>query len=144
MPESSQTFERTRDGFRTRLRYGKGLRGRFLITLDDERMAERRWKTGMRDVATLLMRAGHSARAPIILEEAGKAPTERDLADAVRIAEALCVGKGSGKRKVSAVIARGFAERWTDGTLTRDHSRSRRSQKDCGPRWFPASRSSAR
>jgi hypothetical protein len=55
----------------------------------------------MRELAGLLMRAGHSARAPIILEEAGKAPTEQDFADAARIAEALCAGKENGKRKVS-------------------------------------------
>jgi hypothetical protein len=42
-------------GFRTRLRYGKGLRGRFLITLTDEAAAEKR-ATKMREVADKLAR----------------------------------------------------------------------------------------
>jgi integrase len=115
-------LERTPDGnHRTRLRYGKGLRGRFLITLTDEAAAERR-AVKMRELAELLARAGHSARAPIILEEAGKAPTAKDFDDAVRIAEGLCAGKGSKtKRATSAVTFAAHAEKWTDGTLARDY-----------------------
>ena len=86
-------LKRVPEGHKTRLRYGKGLRGRFLITLHDEAAAETR-AIRMRDLATMLGRAGHSGRAPIILEEAGKAPTEKDFAEAVTYVEALCAGKG--------------------------------------------------
>jgi hypothetical protein len=34
--EKPERLERVDGGFRVRLRYGKGLRGRFLIRLDDE------------------------------------------------------------------------------------------------------------
>jgi len=114
-------LDRTPDGFhRTRLRYGKGLRGRFVITLRDEDAAARR-ASKMRELADMLASAGHSARAPIILEEAGKAPSEQDFADAVRIAEALCAGKGKAKRAVAADTFAALAEKWTDGTLARDY-----------------------
>ncbi|HTQ07151.1 MAG TPA: hypothetical protein VMI54_25015 [Polyangiaceae bacterium] len=85
--------------FRTRLRYGKGLRSRFVIKLRDEAEAEKR-ATKMRELANVLARAGHSARAPIILEEAGEAPTAADFDDAVRYAEALCAGKARSRRSV--------------------------------------------
>lgn len=120
MPTDSRVLEPTAGGFRVRLRYGKGLRARFLVKLDDESAATRRAER-MRDLANMLAAAGHSAQAPIILEEAGKAPTEQDFADAVRIAEALCAAKGNGKRKVSVMTFADFAERWTNGTLARDH-----------------------
>jgi integrase len=123
-PQSGQSdLERTPDGFhRTRLRYGKGLRGRFLIKLTDEAAAEKR-ATKMRELAELLARAGHSARAPIILEEAGAAPTEKDFDDAVRIAEALCAGKGKGSKKPRSAepTFRDLADRWTDGRLAREY-----------------------
>jgi integrase len=121
MPREHDGLELTADGFfRTRLRYGKGLRARFVIKLCDEAAAAKRAER-MRELADMLARAGHSSRAPIILEEAGAAPTEKDFDDAVKYAEALCAGKGKAKAKASTVTFADFAERWTDGTLTRDH-----------------------
>ncbi len=105
--------------FRTRLRYGKGLRGRFLIKLRDEDAAQKR-ADRMRELADLLARAGHSSRAPIILEEAGAAPNESEFSDAVRIAEALCAGKGKAKPKKVETTFAALGEKWTDGTLARD------------------------
>lgn len=114
-------LDRTPDGnHRTRLRYGKGLRGRFLITLQDEAAAERR-AVKVRELADLLARAGHSARAPIILEEAGRAPSEHDFMEAVRIAEALRAGKGTKKPRVAEPTFRELADRWTDGRLAREY-----------------------
>ncbi len=113
-------LEKTHDGHRVRLRYGKGLRGRFLITLQDEAAAEKR-AVKMRELAEALARAGHSARAPIILEEAGKAPTEKDFTEAVRIAEGLCAGKGQAKRKATASTFAELGERWSDGRLAREY-----------------------
>ncbi len=106
--------------FRTRLRYGKGLRGRFLIKLRDEDAAQRR-ADRMRELADLLARAGHSSRAPIILEEAGAAPTEQDFADAERIVEALCAGKGAAKTKKAETTFATLAGKWTDGSLAREY-----------------------
>jgi integrase len=119
MPDEKERLEPTAEGFRTRLRYGKGLRGRFLITLHDEAAAEKR-AIRMRELATALARAGHSARAPIILEEAGKAPTERDFAEAVRIAEALCAGKGTAPKLRPTKTVQDLGDDWTSGRLARD------------------------
>jgi integrase len=122
MPKPTKPdLERTTDGFhRTRLRYGKGLRGRFLITLHDEAAAEKR-AVRMREMAEMLARAGHSARAPIVLEEAGKAPTEKDFSDAERIVHGLCAGKGEAKARKAESTFQALADRWTSGALAREY-----------------------
>ncbi len=129
-------LERTVDGFRVRLRYGKGLRGRFLIRLQDEVAAERR-ATRMRELADLLVRSGQAARAPIILEEAGAAATERDFVDALKIAEGLCGTADQtppDKRRSFSELAK----LWTNGSLAREFpdqvSAKRTAARHCAPR----------
>lgn len=127
---SEVEIEATPDGFfRTRLRYGKGLRGRFAIKLRDPEAAEKR-ATKMKELASMLARAGHSARAPIILQEAGAAPTAGDFDDAVRIAEALCAGKGKAPKAKPSATFQALGEEWASGKLRAkwpDHVKAKKS-----------------
>lgn len=118
MADEHETLEPHPDGFRTRLRYGKGLRGRFVIKLRDETEALRRERK-LRDLAGMLASAGLTAEAPIILKHAAAVQSERDFEEMVRMAEARCVGTGKVKR--STLTFRQLGERWTDGTLAKDH-----------------------
>src|SRR5262245_47313446 len=77
------------EGFRVRLRYGKGLRGRFVIRLSDQAAADRR-ATGIRELAERLVSDGRSAEALLILKKAGEVQSEQDFAEVVRVAEELC------------------------------------------------------
>src|SRR5258706_7438272 len=87
---STDDLERTPEGFfKTRLRYGKGLRGRFLIRLTDEEAAKRR-QVRLRELAEMLSAAGHSAEAPIILRKAAAVISDADFAEAARVAVQLC------------------------------------------------------
>lgn len=104
-------------GFRVRLRYGKGLRKRFLIALTDEPSARRRAHR-LRDLASMLARAGYSLEAPIILRKAAAVTNERDFAEAVKVAEGLCGGQGrSPKALLARVTFKELAEDWTSGRL---------------------------
>ncbi len=124
-PMENTKLDPAPDGFWVRLRYGKGLRGRFLIRVADEAEAGVR-AVRLQELAAMLGSAGHSAEAPIVLEEAAGATSAKDFAEAIRFAEDLCAGKGSPRKPSAAkraprVTFRVFATRWTDGTLAREH-----------------------
>jgi integrase len=120
-------------GFRTRLRYGKGLRGRFWIKLSDPNAAKKR-AARLRELADALGRAGHSARAPIILEEAGAAVADKDFNEAVEAAEKLCGGMiNVPKLAATRTTVQGLGEDWTEGRLHRrfpDQIKEKRSVAD--------------
>lgn len=111
-------LEKTSEGYRLRLRYGKGLRGRFLIRLTDEAAAERR-AVKLRELAELLASAGHSAEAPIILRKAAAVQSDRDFAEAVRVAEDLCKASPKAIKRLQArsLTFRELGEQWTDERL---------------------------
>ena len=120
--KSENDLERTAEGFRTRLRYGKGLRGRFVIKLSDEPAAERR-AAKLRELAALLAATGHSAEAPIILRKGCNVQTDREFAEVVQFAESLCGKAGApDARKLHAanMTFRKVGEMWTDGTFHRE------------------------
>jgi integrase len=123
------------EGFRVRLRYGKGLRARFLIRLRDEAEAERR-AAGLRELAAMLGRAGHTAEAPLILKRAAGTPSEREFREAVKIATELCGDKGKPKAKRAVVRFAQLAEQWTSGALARaypDHVQAKKTaEQDAG------------
>jgi len=115
-------LERTPQGFfRTRLRYGKGSRGRFVIRLKDENAAKAR-AVRLRALAEMLGAAGHSAEAPVILKKAGAMVGEADFAAVVLFAEQLCATspKAQSALQKRAITFRELAESWTSGDLTRD------------------------
>ncbi len=128
-------FEACKEGHRVRLRYGKGLRGRFIIRLHDPAAAQRRY-TRLRDLAELLASAGHSAEAPIILRKAAAVHSDRDFDEAVRVAEELCKESTSAKKKRVAVTFEALGRDWTTGKLHKqwpDHVKLKRSaDKDEG------------
>jgi hypothetical protein len=117
---NTEAVERTDDGHRVRLRYGKGLRARFLIRTLDEDVAERR-ATKLRELAAQLVAAGHSAEAHMILTEAAGAASDRDFDAYIKVGEQFCRDKGKKKTARAATTFGKLAEQWTDGTLTREH-----------------------
>ncbi|HEY2408852.1 MAG TPA: site-specific integrase [Polyangiaceae bacterium] len=109
-------------GHRVRLRYGKGLRDRFLIKITDEAAAQRRAQR-MRELADMLAAAGHSAEAPIILKKAGAVASEADFVDAARFAEDLCKTSRKAQKALQKrrLTFRQLGEKWTKGELHRDY-----------------------
>src|SRR5262245_50043938 len=112
MHREAEGLEPVGDGFRVRLRYGKGLRDRFLIRLHDEDAARRR-ATKMRELADMLAAAELSSEAPIILKKAGDVGTDAELREVMRFAEGLCAKSGKGTRPARKATFRELAERWT-------------------------------
>src|SRR5688572_592764 len=78
-------------GWRTRIRCGGKLRQRFVIKILD-RTAARRRDDELRALARMLVKAGHSAQAPVILRNAADAHASR-FAEIKKLAEGLCVGR---------------------------------------------------
>jgi integrase len=118
--------------FRTRLRYGKGLRQRFTIALTDERKAQER-ADKLQELANALSRAGKSAEAPLLLKRGGEVTTDRDLADVLKVADELCRKANRAALTPRRVTFRELAERWTSGKLSEkwpDHIRAKRSASD--------------
>jgi integrase len=128
-------LERTGDGFfKTRLRYGKGLRGRFLIKLTDEEAAKRR-AGRLRELAEMLGAAGHSAEAPIILKKAAAVRSDSDFAEAVRVASELCATSQKARKVIQKrmITFREMGEDWTNEKLLRewpDYVKKKRSVED--------------
>ena len=120
-------------GFRARLRYGKGLRQRFLIKCTDRAIAQSR-ANRMRDVAELLTAAGHSADAPLVLKTAGEAASEKGFVEVLVVAEKLRVSDKRRKRVAQPVTTfRQLGEHWTSGKLHRefpDHVKGKDGAQD--------------
>ncbi|HKQ71865.1 MAG TPA: tyrosine-type recombinase/integrase [Polyangiaceae bacterium] len=109
-----------KDGFETRLRFGKGQRGRFVIKVADEALAERR-ATKLQELASMLTASGRTTEAPIILRKGAEVSSEKDFADVVKFAEGLC--SETGKRKAAKALTTfgQLADRWTTGALHREY-----------------------
>src|SRR5690606_28084585 len=109
--------------------HGKGPRGRFTIRLQDEAAALRR-DAGLRKLAALLTKAGHSDHAPHLLTKAAEAD-EAKFKQIRQYGQALCTGGAVVDRPVpSGTTCRQLAERWTSGELHRkwpDHVKLKRS-----------------
>jgi len=130
--EPDDGLEPTAEGFRIRLRYGKGLRGRFLIRLLDRAAARRRAKR-LRELAELLSRSGRSAEARLVLVKGGEVQNDRELAEVVKVANELCSHAAKQKRRERVVTFRDLGERWTRGDLARefpDYVRVKKSVAD--------------
>jgi integrase len=122
--------------FRTRLRYGKGLRQRFVIALSDASKAQLR-ANKLQELANALSRAGKVAEAPVLLKRGGEVQSERDFADVLKVADELCRSQGKVSKLVAKPVTfRELAEQWTSGALNRkwpDHVRTKRSvENDVG------------
>jgi integrase len=113
-------LERTPEGHKVRLRYGKGLRARFLIRTLDEDVAERR-AVRLRELAAMLARCGHSAHAFTILTEAAGAQSERDFAGYCKVGEDLCGAGAKAPKPRSTMTLEQLGEKWTGGELARDY-----------------------
>jgi integrase len=114
-------------GYRKRLRYGKGLRARFLIATLDEATAERRG-VRLQELANLLARSGHSADAPTVLTKAASATNDQDFNGYVKVGEMLA-GKPIESRKAEKTF-QALGEDWTSGRLHAkwpDHVKVKRS-----------------
>src|SRR5262249_40121918 len=74
---------------RTRLRFGKGQRARFVIRVTDERVARQR-KVKLTELAAMLTAAGKTAEAPIILRKGAEVISDKDFAEVVRFTERRC------------------------------------------------------
>lgn len=121
-------------GFRVRLRYGKGLRSRFLIRTTDKAAALRR-ALQLRDLAELLAQSGNAVRSKLIMKDAEQATNERDFAHAVKIAEEMCKASNRVQRRTGSapVTFRQLGEMWTKGELHTkwpDHVKVKRSAGD--------------
>ncbi len=108
-------INRTKDGFETRIRYGKGKRQRFVIRTDIEAKAVERDRA-LRAMAARLAAAGHSDYAPLMLTKAAAA-TEAEFKKIERYSLQLCEGKLAVERPKLATTFKQLANRWTNGDL---------------------------
>jgi integrase len=106
-------------GYRVRLRYGKGLRGRFLIATLDLEVAERRAEK-LRELASLLARSGRSGQAKLSLEEAAGATSDRQFDGYMKYLDALRNEKAPKREARPALTFRAVGEKWTSGELHRE------------------------
>lgn len=123
MAADDHDADRTSEGFlRTRLRYGKDLRARFVIKLAGE-VAARRREERMRELADMLANSEHSAEAPVLLRKAGAVQSDREFDEVLKFAEALCATSPKAQRaQVKRMLTfRELGEQWTSGDLHRDH-----------------------
>jgi integrase len=113
--------------WRVRLRYGKGLRDRFVILAKSEAAAEARAAL-MTKMANDLAACGKHAEAKAVLEEAGAAQTEADLADVEDVIRELCAeapavtDAPATEKKLSPRTTFGqLAELWFSDALRTEH-----------------------
>lgn len=113
-------LERVSDGFRVRLRFGKGQRQRFVIRLHDETAARER-RAKLVELASMLTESKRSLEAPAILRKGASVTTKEDFAEVIKFAEGLCAPSTKKKAARNLMTFAQLAERWTDGTLHREH-----------------------
>jgi integrase len=112
---NSSGLEPVKRGFRTRLRYGNGLRGRFMIALTDLSAAERRLDE-LQTLANMLAKAGKHQEAPIILRKAASLRNESEFREVARFTEQLCTGKVSATQPSTPTVTE-LGKDWTSGKL---------------------------
>jgi integrase len=120
------------DGYEVRLRYGRGLRGRFVIEgCRDEAEALGR-AAKLADVASALVAAEKGVHAKTLLEKVCAARDAKSFAALLKGVQDVA----SGKKHVAAPVAgsgitfKQLGEKWTSGELARDypdHVREKRS-----------------
>jgi len=111
-------------GFRTRIRYGKHGRDRFLIKILDYTAALKRDRE-LREMARLLTKSGNAAQVPLMLAKAAEADDTK-LKEIKRWTDRLCRGEAVASRVSRTTTFKKLAERWTDGELHKqwpDHVR---------------------
>jgi integrase len=112
--------------WRVRLRYGAGLRGRFVIVAKSEAAAEARAAL-MAKMANDLAACGKHAEAKAVLEEAGAAQTDADLEEVQDVIRELCAEGPTGsepapEKKLSHRTTFGqLAELWFTDKLRTEH-----------------------
>lgn len=109
--------------WRVRLRYGAGLRGRFIITAKSAAAAEAK-ADRMSKMANELARCGKHAEARAVLEEAGAAVSDADLMEIESVVRELCAeeeGSAPARQAPSGdrTPFREVAELWLSGDLHR-------------------------
>ena len=112
---NSAPLKPVKGGFSARLRYGNGLRGRFIIALVDEAAAERR-RQALQDLANLLAKAGKHPQAPIILRKAAALKSESEFKEVVRFAERLCTSHAKSDQPPTPSVKE-LGKDWTSGKL---------------------------
>jgi integrase len=121
-------------GYETRLRFGKGQRGRFTINTRDELTALAR-ATRLADAAALLATSKKDEHAKALLERAAAWEKETDFGKAIKWISDFVAGK----RQIEAPTPSGgltfqqLGERWTNEELARDypdHVRKKKSVDD--------------
>src|SRR5664280_563037 len=111
-------------GFLSRIRFGKGLRDRFIIKILDRNAAERRDRE-LRELARLLTKSGHAEQVPLILGKAAEADDAK-LKDIKRWTDRFCRGEAEVDRAPSNTTFKKMADKWTTGELHKkwpDHIR---------------------
>lgn len=113
------TLEHVRGGWRIRLRFGAGLRKRFAMPDISEAQARVRLAQ-LEQLALELATAGLHAEAPILLEEAAAAKTDRQLSGALRLARDTIAKATPVTEPEAPKVPRTFrdvAELWVSGKL---------------------------
>ncbi len=114
------TLEKTSDGWRVRLRYGSGLRGRFAMPDMPEAEAKARRKR-LQAMATMLAESGKHAEAQVLLTEAASKTTDKQFAGVERAARDLCSRPDVPAPKRAAVLFRDVGFDWLSGKLRDKH-----------------------
>ena len=118
--ERHPKLERIAGGWSVRLRCGKGQNPRFVIRLAGQSDALAR-AVKMSELARVLVRAGLTAEAPVILREAGEQATDAGFREVDAYARELCAeaSKPGGRRQLAKRVPtfREFGESWTSGRL---------------------------
>lgn len=125
------TLEPIKGGFAVRLRCGAGQHHRFRIHLTSEAAAQERAQR-MAVLARIMVGAGKTAEAPIVLRKAGEQTTEAGIAAVETFVRDICGAQGE-KLSPSLVTFQQLAERWTSGELARqypDHVRTKKSTSE--------------
>jgi integrase len=121
---------KTKDGWRLRLRFGNGQRGRFLIRVASRDEAERRAQV-LTELASMLTTAGLHVEAGVILKKGAAQVTAADFSQVERVGRELCAGAlMAAKQSPASMTFRQLASAWTSGELHRkypDHVKLKRT-----------------
>jgi integrase len=112
-------LEKVAGGWRIRLRYGVGLRDRFLIVAKNEAAAQAK-AARMTRMAADLVACGKSVEAKAVLEEAGLQETEKGMQQVEEVVRELCAEAPAGTAAPKGPRTfRDVAEMWLSGELRR-------------------------
>lgn len=133
----NRRWERGRDGYSARVRFGANRRQRFRMAVSSDGEAEARAEL-LAEIASSLAASGHAEHAEVFLKRAA-AGDDDEAAEVLELARKLADGRAVvNDRKLDAARTtfRMVAERWVSGELARrypDHVRKKRTaDKDRG------------